>query len=235
MPTSQSEVSCFLYQYYKILKNLGKKIPTVHVEFISDYICPWCYIGKARLERVKKKLMNEINLEIVVSPFLLYPSIPKGGVNKTVFSKKSKPGMGRSLRDEAKIEGIEINYKNIERIPNSLEAHRITWLTEPKLKYELGKRIFHAYFEHGKDIEDLNFLMEEARSVGVDEKVIEKFSSTDDGKGEVDLAIQNAKEVFVSVVPSLRLDGNFLIPGLQSVEVWENYIRRAAKIQGLKK
>lgn len=210
---------------------MEKKIPTVHIEFISDYICPWCYIGKARLERVKKKLMDEINLDMVVSPFLLYPFIPKGGVNKSVFSNKTKPGMGRSLRDEAKMEGIEINYKNIERIPNSLEAHRLTWLTEPKLKYELGKRIFHGYFEYGKDIEDVNFLIEEARLVGVDEKVIEIFSTTDDGKVEVNLAIQNTKEKFVSVVPSLRLDKSFLIPGLQSLEVWENYIRRAAKIQ----
>ncbi len=210
---------------------MEKKIPTVHIEFISDYICPWCYIGKARLERVKKKLMDEINLDMVVSPFLLYPFIPKGGVDKSVFSKKTKPGMGRSLRNEAKIEGIEINYKNIERIPNSLEAHRLTWLTEPKLKYELGNRIFHGYFEYGKNIEDVNFLIEEARLVGVDEKVIEIFSTTDDGKVEVNLAIQNTKEEFVSVVPSLRLDKSFLIPGLQSLEVWENYIRRAAKIQ----
>ncbi len=210
---------------------MEKNIPTVHVEFISDYICPWCYIGKARLERVKKKLVNEINLEIVVSPFLLYPSIPKGGIDKTVFSKKSKPGMGRSLREETKIEGIEINYKNIERIPNSLEAHRLTWLVEPNLKYELAKRIFHGYFENGENIEDEKLLIEKAQQVGVGENIIERFLATDDGKMEVDLAIKNAKEEFVSVVPSLRLDMNFLIPGLQTVEVWENYIRRAAKLQ----
>ena len=210
---------------------MGKKLPTVHLEFISDYICPWCYIGKARLEKVKKILKDKINLEIQVSPFLLYPSIPKGGVDKTVFSKKSKPGMGRSLRDEAKLEGIEINYKNIERIPNSLEAHRLTWLVEPELKYELAKRIFHAYFEDGKNIEETNFLIEQAKLVGVAKNILEKFASTDSGKDEVDLAIQNAKEEFISVVPSFRLDHNFLIPGLQSVEVWEKYIRRAAAIQ----
>ena len=210
---------------------MEKKLTTVHLKFISDYICPWCYIGKARLEKVKKILKDKINLEIQVSPFLLYPSIPKGGVDKTVFSKKSKPGMGRSLRDEAKLEGIEINYKNIERIPYSLEAHRLTWLVEPELKYELAKRIFHAYFEDGKNIEETNFLIEQAKLVGVAKNILEKFASTDSGKDEVDLAIQNAKEEFISVVPSFRLDHNFLIPGLQSVEVWEKYIRRAAAIQ----
>lgn len=210
---------------------MEKKLLTVHLEFISDYICPWCYIGKARLEKVKKILKNEINLEIQVSPFLLYPSIPKGGVDKAVFSKKSKPGMGRSLRGEAKLEGIEINYKNIQRIPNSLEAHRLTWLIEPTLKYEFAKRIFHAYFENGKNIEDASFLIEQAQLIGVDKNILEKFASTNSGKEEVNLAIHNAKEAFITMVPSFRLDHNFLIPGLQSVEVWEKYIRRAAEIQ----
>jgi len=214
-----------------VLSILEKKLQTVHLEFISDYICPWCYIGKARLERVKEILKDEINLEIQVSPFLLYPSIPKGGVDKVIFSKTSKPGMGRSLRDEAKLEGIEINYKNIERIPNSLEAHRLTWLIEPVLKYEFAKRIFHAYFEDGKNIEATSFLMEQAKIVGVDKKFLEKFASTSAGKVEVDLAIRNAKDEFISVVPSFRLDYKFLIPGLQSVEVWEKYIRRTAVIQ----
>lgn len=210
---------------------MGKNIPTVHLEFISDYICPWCYIGKARLEKVKEILKDEINLEIQVSPFLLYPSIPIGGIDKAVFSKKSKPGMGRSLRDEAKIEEIEINYKNIKRIPNSLEAHRLTWFVEPRLKYELAKRIFHAYFEEGKNIEETNILMELAKRVEVDKNILEKFATTTAGKDEVDFAIKNAKEEFISVVPSFRLDHSFLIPGLQSVEVWEKYIRRAAVIQ----
>lgn len=214
-----------------MLSILEKKLPTVHLEFISDYICPWCYIGKARLERVKQILKDEINLEIQVSPFLLYPSIPKGGVDKAVFSKKSKLGMGRSLRAEANLESIQINYKKIERIPNSLEAHRLTWLVEPALKYELAKRIFHAYFEDGKNIGQVDFLMEQAKLVGVDKNILEKFASTAAEKDEVDLAIRNAKDEFVSVVPSFRLDHNFLIPGLQSVEVWEKYIRRAAKIQ----
>ncbi|MFK8007151.1 MAG: DsbA family oxidoreductase [Saprospiraceae bacterium] len=210
---------------------MEKKLPTVHIEFISDYICPWCYIGKARLERVKEILKDEINLDIQVSPFLLYPSIPKGGVDKSVFSKKSKPGMGRSLRDEAKSEEIEINYKNIDRIPNSLEAHRLTWLVEPALKYELAKIIFHTYFEEGKNIEETNFLIKQAKLVGVNKNILKKFSSTDEGKIEVHLEIQQAKEAFISVVPSFRLDQKFLIPGLQSVEVLEKYILRAARIQ----
>ena len=211
------------------------KKTTVQIEFISDYICPWCYIGKARLERIRDSLKNEIDLEIEVVPYLLYPFIPIGGVEKSVFAKKTKPGMGRSLKVEAQLENIEINYKNIQRIPNSLEAHRFTWLIASSLKYEFAKRIFTSYFEKGKDIENHDFLIEQAKTIGVDQTTIGKFFSTNDGKEEVEQAIQNAKNNFVTVVPSLRLDHSFLIPGLQSDDVWEKYIRRAATIQEQKK
>lgn len=202
---------------------------TVQIDFISDYICPWCYIGKARLERVKTLLENEIDLKISVKPFLLYPSIPIGGVDKKVFAKKAKPGMGRSLKHEAQQEGIQINYKNIEKIPNSLEAHRLTWLVHPELKYELAKKIFYGYFEEGKNIEDHDFLIEQATSIGVDKSTIGKFFGTKAGEKEVVDAIQNAKEEFVTVVPSLKLSNQFLIPGLQTDEAWIKYIKRAAR------
>ena len=81
---------------------------TVHIEFIGDFICPWCYVGKVRLERVRERLKNEIRLDIKVKPYVLYPSIPKGGVSKSTF-KKTKPGMGRALRQEAQVENIQFN------------------------------------------------------------------------------------------------------------------------------
>lgn len=210
---------------------MEKKIPTVRIEFISDYICPWCYLGKSRLEKVKKDLIKEINLEIEVVPYLLYPTLPKGGVDKSVFSKRTKPGMGRSLRHEAEKEGVHINYKKIHRIPNSLEAHRLTWLVAQNDKYKLAKKIFEAYFEGGHNIEDKNLLINIAQQTEVQPDIIEQFSKTDQGLKEIMLSIEKTRESFISVVPSLRLNGQFLIPGLQTKEIWEKYIRRAAKIQ----
>lgn len=183
------------------------------------------------MERVRKSLEGKINLEIDVKPYVLYPQIPSGGLPKEVFAQKVKPGMGRSLRTESEKEGIVVRYKNIERIPYSLEAHRLTWLVESSLKYELAKRIFHGYFEEGQDIEDHDFLIEQAKAVGVSKKTIGIFFSTDAGEKAVNDFIQNAKEDFVTVVPSLRLNGKILIPGLQTAELWENYIARAARIQ----
>lgn len=203
---------------------------SVHVEFISDYICPWCYIGKARLERVQEQIGADVHLNIDVKPYLLYPSIPIGGVPKAVFASKTKPGMGRSLRAESEVEGIEINYKKIERIPNSLEAHRLTWLTAADKKYELAKGIFKGYFEEGQNIEDQDYLIEQAKSVGVAKKTIGLFFSTESGKQEVLSSIQNSKEHTATVVPSLRLANKIMIPGLQPSDVWATYIKRAAAL-----
>jgi len=205
---------------------------TVHIEFISDYICPWCYIGKARLGRVKELVKEEIDLEIEVKPFLLYPKIPKGGVAKEVFAKKTKLGMGRSLKMEAAAENLTLSYQKIERIPASFEAHRLTTLVETNLlKFELAKRIFYGYFEEGADIENHDFLIDQAKSVGVEKKTIGEFFATDAGKLATEEAIKASKNAFISVVPTMRLDHQFVVPGLQSIDVWENYIRRAAEIQ----
>lgn len=211
-------------------------ITTVHIDFYTDFICPWCYIGKARLERLQSKLQDEILLDIAHHPFILYPHIPKGGIDKSVFKKKTKPGLGRSLRQESQLENIEINYKKIERIPSSFEAHRLVHLIQNKeQQFSLAKNIFHGYFEEGCDIENHDKLIDLANTVGISQEIIGQFFTTEMGKAEVKQLINKAKEEFITVVPSIKLDHQFLIPGLQSIEVWENYIRRAATIQNKNK
>lgn len=212
---------------------------TVTIDFYSDYICPWCYIGKTRLERIKKDLQNEIELDIVLKPFLLYPHIPQGGIPKAQFASRHvlngvegrKPGMGRSLKFEAALEGIETNYKHIENIPNSLEAHRLTWLINDNLKkYSFAKRIFKGYFEKGKDIENQQFLVEQALQENVNQLSIDQFINSNKGQEEVTTSILEAKSELITLVPSLKLIALHYVPGLQEYEVWVNYIRRAAKL-----
>lgn len=206
---------------------------SVHIDFISDFICPWCYIGKARLDRIREALLPEIHLVIESKPYVLYPFIPKGGLPKADFAKKTKPGMGKSLRYEAEIEGIELNYREIERIPNSLEAHRLVWLVEDhQAQYDLAKRLFNGYFEKGQNIEDQAYLIQQAQDAGIGQDIVERFVDTREGKSEIESYIDGLKEEMVNVVPSLRLARRFILPGLQSAEVWESYIRRAVRLGG---
>ena len=140
--------------------------------------------------------------------------------------------MGRSLRKEAEIEGVKLNYKYIEFIPNSMEAHRIVWLVEDKHhKYDLAMRLFYGYFEEGQNIEDPTYLLEQARQVGVSEEVLQQFQYSDAGLQDCENYIQSARDNFIQLVPTLKLDGRFTVLGLQSDEVLEKYIRRAAQKQ----
>ena len=204
---------------------------TVHIEFISDFICPWCYLGKARLERVKIAISNDIQLDIEVKPYVLYPHIPKGGSPKSDFVKKTKPGMGKSLRAEAKLEGLHFNYKYIERIPYSLEAHRLVWLVKDTTKkYKLAQQLFYGYFEEGQNIEDHHYLIEQGKMAGVSTVILDQFHKTDAGAAACQAYIDQTRAAFINIVPTMKLNHKFLITGLQSSEVLENYIRRAARL-----
>ena len=157
----------------------------------------------------------------------------EGAVPKARFAKKTKPGMGKALRSEAELEGIHFNYRHIERIPSSRKAHRFTCLIDDNvLKYKFSQRLFHAYFEKGEDIEDQDFLIGEAKDVGVDEKAIDLFCKDETaGTEKLGDSLLEAKNNFISIVPTIRLDGKFIVPGLQAADVYEKYIKRAAEIQ----
>ena len=208
----------------------NENIKKLSIEFFSDFICPWCYIGKSRIERISRKLENEIDLRIDLQPFILYPQIPKGGASKSIFAKKTKPGMGRSLRQEAEKEGIDLAYDLIERIPNSLEAHRLLSIIDDlDIKFQTGLDISRAYFQSGADIEDHSVLSNIALDNGVPKNQIIDFKSGIFNKEIVTRLINKAREEFITVVPSIRINSQITLPGLQSIEVWENYLRRATQ------
>lgn len=201
------------------------------IKVYSDFICPWCYVGKMRLDRIRKELQDEIQIEVETKAYLLYPHIPVGGVPKSTFAKKTKPGMGRSLRAEAETENIKINYKLIDKIPNSLEAHRlITLIPDTELQFQLSKDIFHAYFQEGENIEDKMVLEKLAANKEVPHSIIDTFSQTDNGSKELEEEIKDANDKFISLVPTIELTPALNILGLQSGNVWKNYFRRATKM-----
>lgn len=201
------------------------------IKFYSDFICPWCYLGKVRLQCIRKELADDVELDIQVMPYILYPHIGPGGVPKADFAKKTKPGMGRSLRDEATLEGIKFNYKLIDRIPYSLEAHRLVWLIEDnELKYSLSTQLFHDYFENGQDIESQEYLIGLAKSLGVATATINLFENKEEGKTDCLQAIDDARHSHVQLVPTIAFSKELKIMGLQSPDVLKRYIQRAANM-----
>ena len=195
---------------------------SVTVEFFTDFICPWCYIGKERMTKVVNGLKGEVDITLIPKPHQLYPTIPEGGIDKAIMAKKTKPGMGSSLRAEANTEGIELNYKKIERIPNSRKAHQlISSLTDNEDKWNMSLEIIRSYFQDGQDIEDDAYLSSLSPSATHDYKDKRYEEALEE---ELSLAW----ELSITLVPSIRLNGIVEIPGLHSAEVWTKFIKRAA-------
>ena len=194
---------------------------SVTIEFYTDFICPWCYIGKERMTKVVASLKDQLDITLIPKPYLLYPSIPIGGIDKSVFAKKTKPGMGRSLRDEAAIEQLELNYRKIERIPNSRLAHKfISTLPDNELKWSRSLEIIRDYFQQGQNIEDEQYLKAK----------LESDHDLKDLRYEAKLSeeLEQAEELNISLVPTIRLNEAIVMPGLHTTEVWTRYIQRAS-------
>ena len=184
----------------------------VTIDIVSDIICPWCYIGKARLERAIAAVADSVEVTVNMRPFLLYPQIPKGGLPKSNFKSANKPGLGAALREEAAKENVVIDYRKIERIPNTLEAHRLMHLCPPEQRSELGKVLFRKYFEEGLDMEDQGVLADAAKEANLPAAIITQFLETPDGAAEVEAEIATLKEEGIRVVPSFILNGSSFIP-----------------------
>ena len=198
------------------------------IEIVSDVICPWCYIGKRRLEKALA-LIPELKPEIHWLPFQLNPDMPREGVERAEY-RKAKFGSverGRQLdarvAAEGKAEGIAFAFDRMRRTPNTVAAHRLIALAQ---KQGVGQKVvdalFKAYFEDAKDIGNSKILEEIANQSGVkgwpqnaDEKEVAALEASMRGFG-------------ISAVPTFLFDRKFGVSGAHPPESLAEAIREAA-------
>jgi len=143
----------------------------VRIEIASDVVCPWCYIGKRRLEKALALLKDEIKPQLRWLPFQLNPGMPKEGMPRAEYRKAKFGSLERSRALDARViaegksEGIEFAFDRIERTPNTSEAHKLIALAENQ--NAVVDALFRAYFEEAKDIGDPAVLAEIAARCGV--------------------------------------------------------------------
>lgn len=203
----------------------------INIELIMDVICPWCYLGHAHLKKAIEARQDQYEFNISIKPFLLYDNIPLGGVAKGDFKGNRRPGMGRILLQEARDIGIEIDYKKIERIPNSLAAHRLLCLVSDKQKqHKLSELLFESYFAQGGDVEGKEALLALAQKAEIDPKSIQAFAETTEGQEEVQQLIEGYKAAGITAVPAFRFNGGeHHIQGVQQREAFIRYFDRMQK------
>ena len=143
----------------------------LQIEVASDVVCPWCYIGKRRLEKALNLLNGEFDVKVAWLPFQLNPGLPKEGVPRAEYRKAKFGSLERSRQLDARViaegrsEGIEFAFDRIERTPNTSAAHQLIGISENQNL--VVDALFRAYFEEARDIGDPAVLAAIAAQCGV--------------------------------------------------------------------
>ena len=204
------------------------------IDVVSDVICPWCFLGKRRLDRALS-LLDGLEPLIRWRPFMLDPTIPPGGMDRAEYlTNKFGPERLTSLHDpliEAGAElGVPFNFAAVTRTPNTLDAHRLLrWAQTIELQHNMAERLFMAYWSEGLDIGDHAVLAKCAGEVGINAAQIAELLAGEQDVAEVKMEIQHAASIGVTGVPTFILAQSYALVGAQSPEVLADAIGRVAK------
>ncbi len=204
----------------------------MNLEIFSDLICPWCFIGKRRLDEALATGVGE-GVNIIWRAYQLYPGIPEAGMDRAEFVRQRYPGGGATagrqrIEEEAGSIGIDMDYSRIERMPNTFLGHRlIHHAREAGLQHELADRLFSAYFERGEDVGTADVLLDAAETVGMNRAGTAAYLASDAGTVEVRREIERASMIGVTGVPCFVFAGTYALPGAQEPGVIAQVIERA--------
>jgi predicted DsbA family dithiol-disulfide isomerase len=195
---------------------------TVKIDVVSDVVCPWCYIGKRRLEKAIEDLSDKYNFEITYHPFELNPAMPLEGANQRQYLTKKFGDEARyqqitqQVTSVAATEGLAFNFDKQIVSPNTRDAHRIIELARKEGKQLAAKEAFlKAYFTDGIDLSKPVNLINIGSSVGLDPEKIKALLASEEGLAEVEMAEAEMQKLGVSGVPFYIIDNKYGISGAQ--------------------
>ena len=210
----------------------------MRLDIVVDTICPWCFIGKRRLEEAMEGITGE-TVEIHWRPFLLNPDMPDGGMDRQTYLSTKFGGEHRaervydSIRRAGLGNGIDFAFDKIQRTPNSIDSHRLIRFAEKNATQDaceaMMERLFEAYFLEGQDIGDLAVLTEIGVAAGLDREMLSAYLATDEDRAEIYRENAEAHRLGVTGVPCFVLDEKYAIAGAQEPEVLRRMFQTAAE------
>tara|TARA_B100001121_G_C18644181_1_gene600804 strand:- start:456 stop:1103 length:648 start_codon:yes stop_codon:yes gene_type:complete len=203
---------------------------------VSDPICPWCYIGKARLGLALKEIEPEISLRVEWNPFELNPSLPKNGMDRADYlrikfgSTSTAKKIYRQILINAEADELELNLEAIKKVPNTRDAHKlILSANSPKLQNLIVSKLFEAYFILGVDIGEANNLLDIAAKSGLQRSEAENILIDPELNSRVEALEEQVSDLGIMGVPAFLYNGHYLFSGAQSTETIRLSIIKAHK------
>lgn len=197
------------------------------IEVASDVVCPWCYIGKRRLEKALALLKDEFQVDVRWLPFQLNPDLPPAGIPRAEYRKAKFGSLERSKQMDARViaegkgEGIDFAFDRMETQPNTTQAHRLIGLAQEQgLGNEVVNVLFNAHFEQGRKIADPEVLAEIAAQCGV--------QGWPEKAQDVSQLEEEVRELGISGVPTFIFERRHGVSGAYPAEQLAEAMRQAA-------
>ena len=200
------------------------------LDIISDPICPWCYIGKTKLDRALEANPDH-DFVIEWHPFQLNPDMPAEGMDRREYLETKFGGKENAIRfygqidDAAKAAGLDLNFAGIQRTPNTLDAHRlIHWAAIEGLQNAVVDRLFTAYFKEGHDISEHSVLVRIASGAGMDGEMVRTLLQGDADRDDISSRDRDARVKGVQGVPCFVIGNQYVVQGAQDTDLWNKVI-----------
>lgn len=207
---------------------------TLTIDVVSDVCCPWCYLGKRRLDKALAEL-GDLDLTVTYRPYQLDPTIPAEGYDRKAYMAAKFPDAGqlRAVHDRlaefGRADGINYDFDAIEKAPNSLDAHRtLRWALAEGRQAELKERLMSLYWTKGADIGDIAVLAAAAATVGMDGAAVARRLNSDEDRAAVQDEIASYQRMGVRGVPTFIFDSKYAVSGAQEVATLVASIRDVA-------
>ena len=207
----------------------------VRIDVVSDVVCPWCFIGKHRLEQALA-LKPDIAVEVRWRPYFLNDWIPREGIAREEYlttkfgSPERYKGIAQRVSAAAAAEGLVFASDKMTRQPNTLDCHRlIRWAEGIGKAAEMKQRLMDLYFTEGADLTNQAVLVQAAADVGLDPEDVRAALASDQDVALIEQEAQSAKESGIEGVPCFIFGGKFAISGAQAPEYLAEAIERLAQ------
>jgi predicted DsbA family dithiol-disulfide isomerase len=206
------------------------KDTTISLDILSDPICPWCYIGKSNLDAALATIPDH-PFVIQWHPFQLNPDMPSEGMDRRTYLETKFGGKDGAVRayapvvESARAAGLTLNFEDMTRTPNTLDAHRlIHWAGIEHKQTEAVDTLFQAYFVEARDIGDHEVLADIADGIGMDASVVSRLLASDADRQDIAERDRHSREMGVTSVPTFIVAGKHAVPGAQPPELWRKVI-----------
>jgi len=209
-------------------------IKPLQIDIVSDVVCPWCYIGKRRIENALA-LVPDVPVEVRWRPFFLNSWVPREGISREEYlttkfgSVDAYKGIAGRVVAAASEEGLEYRPDLVKRQPNTTDCHRlIHWAEARGRAAEMKQRLMELYFRDGGDLTDIDVLVQAAADCGLDPDDVRRRLATDEDVALVSGQAQEASDKGISGVPTYVFAQKYAVSGAQPPELLARAIRQVS-------